>query len=868
MKRSPPSFHRIAAATSSDGVTATATPSDAVASRTAMYNHKHLGGRRGRGRRSYSDQPSGGGRGEQQVSGDSHFRSVQDTNRGFRPSYSRGGKFSNFRSHSPRPPPPSFSHHPPYYSAHPPPPNLYSNQQFHRPRPPSFYNQQLNRPGWPHFDQNQQFRPPRPPPEFRPRPQPPKALNFRVWEHAKPEPPPHYDRFTVLSYNILADCHATDHWRRLYFHIPRHILDWEWRKRSIIFELGLWSADILCLQEVDRFKDLEAELQLRGYSGIWKMRTGVAVDGCAIFWRGSRFKLLHEDSIEFKNHGLRDNVAQICVFEFLDQCNGDASAASSTSSSNTNKVVICNIHVLFNPRRGEMKLGQIRLLLDRADYFSKLWDGAPIVICGDFNSTPKSPLYNFIAEQKLNILEVPRDKVSGQESATLNLLKPSPPVNRAQSSADSVKDSLVSQEGEGRESSSTPNVRTWSPEIESVDGLSRGIRSQNQNSVVNDSSESFVSVHFEDKSREGTVENFHDSQRYLSAPLSVSKDSSPVSPNEDIISPTKEKDSSNPTESRHDEYSTTTNAISSPSSNYLDSEMHSGLESICNKEDVLVGENHPRKETSSVSTSPVDAFSSEVLSDPFSPNSHVISSLSSPRDVSLLSNGNVEGCAPSPHEFNYTSEQTAALLDKKMDNLSLDNVFEEAEDQSIGEDSEAFLSELCGATDPFPSESTQLQVYESEKLDEQSQGSALGKEILCDDLDADSPAVYTEKFTYDPSAWTPIEIQTATGSVDCTVMEHRLKLRSVYREVEEVTGTRDSTGEPEVTSYHSCFLGTVDYIWRSEGLQTVRVLAPIPKQAMQWVQGFPTKKWGSDHIALVSELAFTKDIPVKDIDVE
>nr|GME03709.1 carbon catabolite repressor protein 4 homolog 6-like isoform X1 [Ipomoea batatas] len=804
MKRSPPSFHRIAAATSSDGVTATATPSDAVASRTAMYNHKHLGGRRSRGRRSYSDQPSGGGRGDQQVSGDSHFRSVQDTNRGFRPSYSRGGKFSNFRSHSPRPPPPSFTHHPPYYSAHPPPPNLYSNQQFHRPppnlysnqqfhrpRPPSFYNQQLNRPGWPHFDQNQQFRPPRPPPEFRPRPQPPKALNFRVWEHAKPEPPPHYDRFTVLSYNILADCHATDHWRRLYFHIPRHILDWEWRKRSIIFELGLWSADILCLQEVDRFKDLEAELQLRGYSGIWKMRTGVAVDGCAIFWRGSRFKLLHEDSIEFKNHGLRDNVAQICVFEFLDQRNGDASAASSTSSSNTNKVVICNIHVLFNPRRGEMKLGQIRLLLDRADYFSKLWDGAPIVICGDFNSTPKSPLYNFIAEQKLNILEVPRDKVSGQESATLNLLKPSPPVNRAQSSADSVKDSLVSREGEGRESSSTPNVRTWSPEIESVDGLSR------------------------DKSREGTVENFHDSQRYLSAPLSVSKDSSPVSPNEDIISPTKEKDSSNPTESRHDEYSTTTNAISSSSSNYLDSEMHSDLE-----------------------------------------------------DVSLLSNGNVEACAPSPHEFNYTSEQTDALLDKKMDNLSLDNVFEEAEDQSIGEDSEAFLSELCGATDPFPSESTQLQVYESEKLDEQSQGSALGKEILCDDLDADSPAVYTEKFTYDPSAWTPIEIQTATGSVDYTVMEHRLKLRSVYREVEEVTGTRDSTGEPEVTSYHSCFLGTVDYIWRSEGLQTVRVLAPIPKQAMQWVQGFPTKKWGSDHIALVSELAFTKDIPVKDIDVE
>ncbi|CAJ1972106.1 unnamed protein product, partial [Sphenostylis stenocarpa] len=46
---------------------------------------------------------------------------------------------------------------------------------------------------------------------------------------------------------------------------------------------------------------------------------------------------------------------------------------------------------------------------------------------------------------------------------------------------------------------------------------------------------------------------------------------------------------------------------------------------------------------------------------------------------------------------------------------------------------------------------------------------------------------------------------------------------------------------------------------RSEGLQTTRVLAPMSKDAMEWTPGFPTKKWGSDHIALVTELAFLKD---------
>ena len=64
------------------------------------------------------------------------------------------------------------------------------------------------------------------------------------------------ERFTVLSYNILADYLAINHRSKLYFHVPRHVLDWEFRKRSIMFELGLWSADILCFQVGTLFRDL------------------------------------------------------------------------------------------------------------------------------------------------------------------------------------------------------------------------------------------------------------------------------------------------------------------------------------------------------------------------------------------------------------------------------------------------------------------------------------------------------------------------------------------------------------------------------------------------------------------------------------
>ncbi|CAK9176317.1 unnamed protein product [Ilex paraguariensis] len=289
MKRASPPLQFLAAAASSD------------ATSTMSSRPPQCRGGRTQWRRGFADRPSGDGRGNQYVTGDSHFRSVRDANRGFRPveteNFSNHGSFrSQPRPHSFNPRARPFHPRPHFY---PPPPPLPFNSD---PRPPFD-------PNFPPFNPNQPFRPPPPPSyrnqQFRPqqqyRPQPSKPLDYRNWEHAKPGPPPHFcDRFTVLSYNILADYLAINHRSKLYFHIPRHILDWEWRKRNILFELGLWSADILCFQEVDRFQDLEEELKIRGYSGIWKMRTGEPVDGCAIFWRESRvdsdvdsFAMLH-----------------------------------------------------------------------------------------------------------------------------------------------------------------------------------------------------------------------------------------------------------------------------------------------------------------------------------------------------------------------------------------------------------------------------------------------------------------------------------------------------------------------------------------------------------------------------------------------
>lgn len=93
---------------------------------------------------------------------------------------------------------------------------------------------------------------------------------------------------------------------------------WDSRRRLIIREIRHWDPDLVCLQEVDRFQDIVAGMKSRGYEGIYQRRTGDTRDGCAIFWKSKRLRLLEEDSIDFSEFNLRNNVAQICVFEVSD----------------------------------------------------------------------------------------------------------------------------------------------------------------------------------------------------------------------------------------------------------------------------------------------------------------------------------------------------------------------------------------------------------------------------------------------------------------------------------------------------------------------------------------------------------------------
>lgn len=144
---------------------------------------------------------------------------------------------------------------------------------------------------------------------------------------------------------------------------------------------------------------VNACVRTSGYQCEYKKRTGRKPDGCAVIFKSSRLSLLSSTPVEFFRPGDavldRDNVGLVVLLR-----PNDAAARSDPSA----RVCVANTHLLYNPRRGDIKLAQLAILLAEIGRLSRLPDGSsgPVVLCGDFNSTPRSPLYSFLTTGRLD----------------------------------------------------------------------------------------------------------------------------------------------------------------------------------------------------------------------------------------------------------------------------------------------------------------------------------------------------------------------------------------------------------------------------------------------------------------------------------
>lgn len=251
--------------------------------------------------------------------------------------------------------------------------------------------------------------------------QPVKPLQ-RHWEtpacSTSIQPPGHSTAFdfSVMSYNILSQELLQDN-AYLYRHCSPGVLSWSHRLPNLLAEIQQHNTDILCLQEVqeDHYENqIKPALQALGYQCEYKKRTGSKPDGCAVIFKSSRLSLLSSNPVEFFRPGDalldRDNVGLVVLLQ-----PNDASGQSDPSAF----ICVANTHLLYNPRRGDIKLAQLAILLAEINRLSRLPDGStnPVVLCGDFNSTPWSPLYSFLTTGCLDYRGLQIGMVSGQENS-------------------------------------------------------------------------------------------------------------------------------------------------------------------------------------------------------------------------------------------------------------------------------------------------------------------------------------------------------------------------------------------------------------------------------------------------------------------
>lgn len=236
----------------------------------------------------------------------------------------------------------------------------------------------------------------------------------------------------IMTFNSLA--HSLVDFK--YEENDKDVMDWDARKIAILNVIKRAKAHIVCLQEIDsndyseffshKFKDL-------GYEGIYKQKND-RKDGVAILYDSDIFDILFVDSFDYPSPS-RSQVAIILSlvvkrdvdFEQMElsESNDDVSKSNKLPSiGGFNNLTVCNTHLLFNRKRGDIKLFQLINLLTHViqmeekcrNYFtSHGQDFTPSTfICGDFNFTPQSLLYKFLDKGYIDLYKARVDHLSGQ----------------------------------------------------------------------------------------------------------------------------------------------------------------------------------------------------------------------------------------------------------------------------------------------------------------------------------------------------------------------------------------------------------------------------------------------------------------------
>ncbi|CAF0775888.1 unnamed protein product [Brachionus calyciflorus] len=229
-------------------------------------------------------------------------------------------------------------------------------------------------------------------------------------------------QFKIASYNLLAQDLLEDNFY-LYENLNKKYLSWDYRKHNILEEIKKLNAHIYCFQEMqasDYENFFRKKLNNMGLESVYKKRYGDKPDGCCIAFRKVSFEIVKHVDVDYFVPGVeilnRENVGIIMLLKHK----------AKKSDDKPKFLCVATTHILYNPKRGDCKLAQLQVLLanlDRVAYKnSKIQENKLVaeyhatLLCGDFNLSNQSDLYNFMRTSKLeDYKNLSRNNLSGQK---------------------------------------------------------------------------------------------------------------------------------------------------------------------------------------------------------------------------------------------------------------------------------------------------------------------------------------------------------------------------------------------------------------------------------------------------------------------
>jgi CCR4-NOT transcription complex subunit 6 len=217
--------------------------------------------------------------------------------------------------------------------------------------------------------------------------------------------------FSLMTYNILADCLAKPEW---YPHVSKANLSWPNRRRKLLRHISRTHPSLICLQEVqstlkvesssqaNHWLNLQNTLKQNGYSGLYARKpTTYNLDiGCAVFW-SSDFECVSKQILNFSSKlesvCAKVNQATIDYFAGGQQV---AVYALLRHKKSCKHVLVCSVHISNAWQTPSKQIAQLQSAISVAELLVKTVQtkkgirDVSIIFAGDFNAHPNSGLYD------------------------------------------------------------------------------------------------------------------------------------------------------------------------------------------------------------------------------------------------------------------------------------------------------------------------------------------------------------------------------------------------------------------------------------------------------------------------------------------